>query len=166
MNPLAKPSLDFFLKILIPISPILGYSTNLYEASVAAGLIFFLFLISLPFYKIAERIFPRRLLSLSLIIWLGCWAQITFYLWDIHPLWVVSLLLLFLSPEEKKNRFSFPFAVGFCLFFISLGFFQGFAGQKLPIFGQPAGGLFLLAAGAFTAPFFEGIFQEGTRKDE
>lgn len=98
-------------------------------------------------------LFPERLISAAILLWLAAIGQTAWYLWQLNPLWVAALFLLLYRGSLSENRVPgvnkalFLQGILFLILTLLLGSLQGFIGKtfQLEVLRLPAGAFLILA---------------------
>ena len=128
----ASEHLIFFACLPVLSQPLAGASGCL-----AAILIGFGWWLTALFFKLTEKLFPEKLLPLSILLWTVSLAQIVFYLAPLSPFWVLSVLILASDEMQELGFGKLSFSdigrrgLKFILLFLTLVFFQGVLTTKI-----------------------------------
>ncbi len=144
-------------KAVTAVIPALGTTLVLKDAFQVGALICSGYWLTSSFFFFARSWFPGKTWNLcAFLIWMTAFAQIGWYLSGIHPIWIVSLILLSYDDlnreSDVKSLMKEAFTHGFCFWamLIYLGASQQFLGDYLSLgfFQNPSGAFLLLAVAA------------------
>lgn len=138
---------------VLAVVPILGQIKNIQTAIAGAGLICLVFWLTVFWFSLTHKWFPRSALKISVLLWITAAGQILFYFNAVHLLWIASLFFLLFEYYESDFENVEPKGVFVCgITFLGCSAFTGLlqAGLAMKadihLFYTPAGLFLILAA--------------------
>ena len=136
----------FFLNLLVAALPVIGETCRFRKSFFLGFFIAGAFFLTASFFRLIRPLCPAKLYRLIVIVAVAAAVYVSQGWTPVTPLWGVSLWLLM----ETNLEAMFQTALGFWMLLAFLGISQEIFGGylKIPVFWEPAGAFFLLAAAA------------------